>query len=497
MRSFEKLLEHHIQPFSRFLLGNKGLYVLLGIVFLVSRLMHGLSFETRYLLVSMQYLDPIYLKYNLLESIWYLHSQPPLFNLFLGIVLKLSPLKDLHLTFLVIYTFMGLMMTFFLFSILRHLNIRDSIAFLLVIIFMTFDHTTLMFERWLFYTYPLAVLMTASAFFLILFAKKKSPIYFFIFSTLLAVIVLTRAFYHIIWMLMLLAIVIFPQHRRRKQLILISLGPFIICFLIYLKNFFLIGQFSSSSYLGHNMITMTRFMDREKEIKPLVSAGKVSELALLGRFAHPTELSKYVKVEKTGVHVLDDYYKTTNKNHINFNCILYAKSSPQLFNDCLTLIIHYPMQYLKSVANSIYIFCHFQPYLLFDIYPNPPWPQKKNTRNIAMALVGSPLITMVFIIFSMIAFLWMAIKTGRANTGSRALQPLYFFLFFNIIYTFAVSSLLEILEACFYRYPIDPFILIGIALGVEWFFKLREQPTGNPDKPENQEYQETIAERSR
>jgi hypothetical protein len=212
-------------------------------------------------------------------------------------------------------------------------------------------------------------------------------------------------------------------------------------------------------------------MDKENDIKPLVSSGKVSELALLPRFADPIKLSKFVKVEKTGVQVLDNYYKITNRNLVNYNCILYAKSSPQLVSDCLTLFIHYPKKYLKAVANSIYIFCHFRPYLLFDTYPNPPWPQKTNTRNMTAALAVYPSITMLFFLLSLGAFLRMAIKT---RTENRALQPLYFFLIFNIIYTFSVSSLLEILEACFYRYPIDPFILIGIALTIEWFFRLKE-----------------------
>ncbi len=35
-----------------------------------------------------QFLDPALLQHDLLSSLWYLHSQPPLFNLFLGLVLK-------------------------------------------------------------------------------------------------------------------------------------------------------------------------------------------------------------------------------------------------------------------------------------------------------------------------------------------------------------------------------------------------------------------------
>ena len=38
-----------------------------------------------------QYIEPALLKERLLESLFYLHSQPPLFNLFIGLALKAFP----------------------------------------------------------------------------------------------------------------------------------------------------------------------------------------------------------------------------------------------------------------------------------------------------------------------------------------------------------------------------------------------------------------------
>ena len=68
------------------------LYVI--IAFIVSRLLYlwaGVRFDQSSLDHFWQYIDISLLQHNLGQSIWYLHSQPPLYNLFLGCVLKLSP----------------------------------------------------------------------------------------------------------------------------------------------------------------------------------------------------------------------------------------------------------------------------------------------------------------------------------------------------------------------------------------------------------------------
>lgn len=62
--------------------------------FLLSRLgsyLAGVRFDMTPLEEFWQYLDVNLLRSRLLESLWYLHSQPPLYNLYLGLVLKLTP----------------------------------------------------------------------------------------------------------------------------------------------------------------------------------------------------------------------------------------------------------------------------------------------------------------------------------------------------------------------------------------------------------------------
>jgi len=51
----------------------------------------GWKFDHSLLYFTMHLLDPELLRTRLLESLWYMHMQPPLFNLFTGWGLKLFP----------------------------------------------------------------------------------------------------------------------------------------------------------------------------------------------------------------------------------------------------------------------------------------------------------------------------------------------------------------------------------------------------------------------
>jgi hypothetical protein len=74
-----------------------SLYVWVSIVFLSSQLLAyllGIRFAGSLRIIIepfWQYLDPLILKTDLLRGLYYLHSQPPLFNWLLGVILQLFP----------------------------------------------------------------------------------------------------------------------------------------------------------------------------------------------------------------------------------------------------------------------------------------------------------------------------------------------------------------------------------------------------------------------
>ena len=72
----------------------RSAYALLSLVFVLSRIIYyllGVRFDARPVLHFWQFMDTELLKRRMLESLYYLHVQPPGFPLYTGIVLKLFP----------------------------------------------------------------------------------------------------------------------------------------------------------------------------------------------------------------------------------------------------------------------------------------------------------------------------------------------------------------------------------------------------------------------
>src|SRR5689334_12328446 len=87
---------------------------LIGIVavFIISRIAYklaGIQFQGDTYLGYWQFIDPALLQKDLWRSVFYLHSQPPLMNLFTGVVLQIFPMSH-DLAFYVLYFIGGLIL---------------------------------------------------------------------------------------------------------------------------------------------------------------------------------------------------------------------------------------------------------------------------------------------------------------------------------------------------------------------------------------------------
>jgi hypothetical protein len=80
----EQLLQEQSRSSGAQGLTSRSAYSLLSAVFVVSRIAYyllGVRFDARPILTFFQFIDPELLKHRLLESLYYLHIQPPGFNL--------------------------------------------------------------------------------------------------------------------------------------------------------------------------------------------------------------------------------------------------------------------------------------------------------------------------------------------------------------------------------------------------------------------------------
>src|SRR3990172_8734079 len=138
--------------------------LLLTLCFFLSRLYAyraGVRFDVTPLFGFAQIIDPALLRYDLLRSLWHLHSQPPAFNLYVGTVLKLW---SHPLAFALSYQWLGLLMNFSLYVILRKLGVGVVLCFALTLLFM-FSPSSVLYENWLFYNYPVTAFLVFALFF--------------------------------------------------------------------------------------------------------------------------------------------------------------------------------------------------------------------------------------------------------------------------------------------------------------------------------------------
>src|SRR5688572_26507413 len=135
----------------------------LAIVFLASRIVFyacGVRFDATWLTDMWQLVDPRLLETRLAESLYHLHTQPPLFNAFVGIMLKVG--GDHHAALAAaIYRVLGLALVLMLLEVMLRCGVRTGLALLLAALFAINPGTVAM-ENILFYEFFTAVAVAAS-----------------------------------------------------------------------------------------------------------------------------------------------------------------------------------------------------------------------------------------------------------------------------------------------------------------------------------------------
>ena len=142
---------------------EKRYIVLMLSIFVISRFILlkvgiGLSLDPLY--SYWQYLDPKALENNLLQSIFYLHAQPPFFNLIIGIVLKLFP-NSYETVFQNLFYLFSLTIYFSIFQLLYLYGISRKISFLLATLFIL-SPEAILYENYFFYTWFISSLLILS-----------------------------------------------------------------------------------------------------------------------------------------------------------------------------------------------------------------------------------------------------------------------------------------------------------------------------------------------
>lgn len=469
----------------------------------------GVRFDYEPLYTFIQFIDPNLLKSNLFESLFYLHSQPPLFNFFLGAGLNLFP-GDTRLVFTLIYLVCGFLTTMLLFSLMVKLKVAPILAFIITSIFIA-SPAFILYENWLYSTLLEALFLCLAAYFLYNFIETnsiKSGVAFFGF---LALLVLLRSSFHLFWFVGIALFIVLMNRSNWRRILVVSAIPFLIIFALYVKNYLVFGNFNSSSWLGMNFSAVALPSPPPENLDELIQSGAVSPIVKIARFDTLRAYKPFITPSaKTGIPVLDQEYKSisplvapdSNDLGVNFNNINFIEINNKYLKDDLYFATHQPLNMLAKVAASNMI--SFRPSShywvishdnlnsiapidrLYTILFDGDIFQLLDNSQVPFWLTNTFLDTGWFILARFIIAVIYGLKLVWGKKNSKKPKPFtitIFFLVSTIIYYTAVSNLLDLGENNRFRFDIDPFCLVIFALFLQQVFERFRQRKPEPATP--------------
>lgn len=313
--------------------------MIITLVFVVSRVIFylaGVRFDMTPL-NSIQFIDPVLLKENLLQSLFYLHGQPPLFNLFVGCILKLFP-ENYTVIFHGLFMLAGYFIMIGFYTLLRQFKVKEGLAAGLTC-FFTLNPACILYENWLLYSYFILVVMCWSAVFLHRYLSHYAGRDILVFFVLTACLVLTYSTFHLVWFVFLLGVLLLFVKKKRKQIFMLAAVPLVLITALYLKNFLLFGSFTTSkAWMAFNLLEMSA-----KNIPPET----IERLYREGKFKTYDPFYN----EKTGIPLLDQIIKPST-GELNWHSKQALINSDIDIHNARFLIKTYPQSYKESVVRA-------------------------------------------------------------------------------------------------------------------------------------------------
>ena len=300
----------------------------------------GVRFDASPLDYYWQYADPKLLREDLLRTVFYLHSQPPLFNLWLGCVLKLFPL---HYAVAFSWTFygLGLLLTVTMFSLLVLLRVPRWLAFVLTAVFIM-SPDVILYERWLFYEYPAMVLMALLTYLFCRFVAKGELWCAGATATVAAILSLTIASFHPLWVAFVVAAMCLLRRYEWRRVLLWCALPLVVVAGAGVKQRVVFGHWGMATWHTTIALSLTTVLQvpigwREE----LVKQGKLSRWSRGSPYSEKlSDFDGLVEIREWGVPVLDELTKSTgypNRMHS-----VYLEMADTFTRDSLYVAQYHP-----------------------------------------------------------------------------------------------------------------------------------------------------------
>ena len=449
------------------------------------------------------------LKNNLLESIWYLHAQPPLYNLYGAVFAKICypyHLECLHYTNIIL----GAILLVMLYWILLYLVQNKLISFVAALLFALYP-SLFLYEAFMIYTLFASFLVALSVFCLVLFQLKKQAAYLYLFILCLNLLILTRGVFHPIMLLAAIPLVtvlagsmpnnVFKEtpaassgrqgfiasNKQWLKVLVVSLLISLLSLGWYGKNYVQYGFFGSSSWAGLNLWRIATHNYGESELKELVKEGILDEMVVNIEVFSPLE-----KYAGYGFNRESDIDLLSRPNLDNINVV---GISNQYLANALVLIWLDPWRYLTGVKDAYRVYsCHSSARHFFVKVNASQIPAHVAVSETATGfwLGDEPVFTMsicslfyLLLPASILIYVLLFIKKCGVMPQKKWIQciraeAVMRYMAFIITYTTLISSLFEIGENERFKFMIEPlfwiFLVVLVGDGLQMLLKVIYRP---------------------
>jgi hypothetical protein len=414
-----------------------------------------------------QIVDPELLRSRLLESLFYLHSQPPLFNLILGSVLQLtdSPsgfARAMHF----VYLALGLSLAGGLYLLLIRLGIR-SWPSAVIAAALSATPAFLLYENWLFYEYPVAALLILSALALYEFLRRGTLWPGVAFFVLLAALIYLRTVFQIVWLFLIVGFLLVARPDLRRLVLTASAVPVLLVLLLLAKNLILFGVPGTSSWLGQNLARLVVPEVPIGERQKLVDQGKLSRLSLIGPWASPADYLVLVRLPPPrGIPVLDELNKSSGCSNRNSSVVL--ETSRDFLRDAITLIRLRPGAYAAAILKGMELYIRpFSGEGYVDQSRISGYTAGFNRVVLLQPSAGQPGLTILLAHGATLLYgLLLTWRLRRRRLAPTASAVTLAYVWLTLAYVVVVVTFFEATENGRIRFFLDPLVVVLLSAAV-------------------------------
>lgn len=443
----------------------------------------GQKFNTDYLNYGWQLVPWDILSTDPIRSVFYLHIQPPLWNLLLGTTAWVSPFSD-RLTLQVLMALIGVAVAWLAAVMARRLGLSRNTAVIVALIATLHPEV---FKGAFEPTYELA---TAGLLLVVLIAvadlSRKENVHrsLVILSIAVTVTALTRSLFHPIWAVLIMIFGLWLMRHRinwKSTIVVLSI-PVIFMGGWMAKNEVLFGHATMSSWFGMNLQRAVIPVLPKDQLDHMYAQGQVSDIAMIGPFGKYDLYKDVVEpcTPERSHRALVEPTRTTDEWSPNFNYECFLPIFDQAGKDAIAVIKEHPEAWLEGRLWSLRTTVAVSPIpsesssvvvrgldQIFSVarldfggvlstkgWGTPIYGQLEARTDFGLMLI--PMYSLIGLVG-----VWQIIRRLRRKV-LQSTAPIYLVGSFTVAFTVIVGAIAELGEQSRFRTMVDPIVTVMV-----------------------------------